>query len=109
MIGLAGMFAAALAVWFWQDAMRARERALAACRRACRSCGAQLLDDTVALDRLRLQRRQGRLRIARRYRFEFSLSGNDRRPGRVRLVGPRIVDLQLELPDGLTLLSPPDG
>jgi hypothetical protein len=97
-------------VWFWYDSMQARERTLAACRRACRRINAQLLDETVALDRMRLARRQGQLVIARRYRFEFSLAGDDRRAGWVHLLGSRITDLQMEYPEGLVMepVSPSD-
>lgn len=99
---------AILAAWFWYDAMQARERTLAACRRACRRINAQLLDETVALERMRLARRQGQLVIARSYRFEFSVEGDDRRAGWIHLLGSRITDLQMEQPEGLTLVSPPD-
>lgn len=98
--------AIAAAAWLWHDSMRARERTLQACRRACRQAGVQLLDETVALDQLRLARNShGRLTIARRYRFEFSLEGDDRRSGWVRLLGPKVVLLQMDHPEGSTLLS----
>jgi hypothetical protein len=97
-------------VWFWQDSQRAREHALAACRRACRQFNAQLLDETVFLSRLRLARNAaGRLAISRRYDFEFSLSGEERRRGWVICIGPRIHQLTLEHPEGRTLVSPPRG
>lgn len=95
--------------WLWHDSMRARERATAACRRACRGLNAQLLDETVALDRLRLVRDRGRLTVDRRYRFEFSMQGDDRRAGWIRLAGRHVVALQMEHAEGLTVLSPPDG
>ena len=110
MTELAMAFAAIAAAWLWHDSMRARERTLAACRRACQRIDAQLLDETVVLAQLGLARgSNGHIVIARRYRFEFSLEGNDRRAGRIRLLGDRIVDLQLEHPEGLTLVSPPDS
>lgn len=110
MTELAIACAAVIAAWLWHDSMRARERTLAACRRACQRINAQLLDETVVLEQLRLARNgNGSIALARRYRFEFSLEGDDRRIGRIRLLGSRIVDLQLEHPEGLTLVSPPDG
>lgn len=100
---------AAAGAWLWYDSLRAREQALAVCRRACRGIDAQLLDETVALDRLRLGRNQaGRVTLDRRYRFEFSTAGDDRRTGRLRLIGQRVADLQMDHPDGLTLVTPPD-
>jgi len=94
---------AAFLGWFWYDAMQAREHTLAACRRACRRINAQLLDETVALERLRLARSRGQIVIARRYRFEFSLDGDNRCEGRIFLLGSRISDIQMEYPDGLVL------
>lgn len=96
---------AAATFWLWHDSMRARELTLITCRRACRQVSAQLLDETVALEQLRLARnRHGRLVIARRYRFEFSLEGDDRRAGWVRLLGAEIQILQMDHPDGSTLI-----
>lgn len=87
--------------------MRARERTLDACRHACRRVHAQLLDETVAIDRMRLARYRGQLVIARRYRFEFSLDGDDRHSGWIHLLGSRVTDLQMEHPEGLTLTHYP--
>jgi hypothetical protein len=85
------------AVFLWIDSLRARERAVAAGRAACRRYDLQFLDDTVSFARLRLARdEEGQLRIARTYTFEFSDTGNNRRHGAVMMLGARVQDLQLE-------------
>jgi hypothetical protein len=81
----------------WADSLRARERAVAAGREACRRYGVQLLDDTVAFARLRLARDdEGRLRLRRTYTFEFSETGDNRRHGAIVMLGAQLEDLQLE-------------
>ncbi len=91
---LAGLVAGAL---FWADSLRVRERALAAGRRACERYGVQLLDETVVFASLRLARDDdGRVRLRRTYRFEFSDTGDNRRHGAIVMLGPELADLQLE-------------
>jgi hypothetical protein len=89
------LLGAAVAVWI--DALRAREAALDAGRKACERYGLQLLDDTVAFARLRLARDEdGRLGLQRLYTFEFSENGSNRRSGAIRVHGRRAEDVQLE-------------
>jgi len=89
----------AAAGWFLWDSLKAREAANAAIRPACRAEGLLFLDDTVALDRLRPVRDDdGRMRLARVYRFEYSDDGANRRRGTVALRGDRILHVDLELP-----------
>jgi hypothetical protein len=93
----AALLAIILALLFWVDSLRARERALAAGRAACARYGVQLLDETVAASALRLARdAEGRLRIRRVFAFEFSDTGNNRRHGTVVILGAEVQDLQLE-------------
>lgn len=85
------------AALFWTDSLRARERALAAGRRACERYGVQLLDETVVFASLRLARDEdGRVRLKRTYSFEFSDTGDNRRHGAIVMLGPDLADLQLE-------------
>lgn len=79
----------------WFDAMTARELALAHARRLCAEHGAQLLDQGVALQRLRPLWRGGRPRLARGYRFELSYDGGDRHRGSLTLIGKRLADWSL--------------
>jgi hypothetical protein len=89
------LLGAAVAVWI--DALRAREAALDAGRKACERYGLQLLDDTVAFVRLRLARDEdGRLGLQRLYTFEFSENGSNHRRGAIRVHGRRAEDVQLE-------------
>lgn len=94
---LSAIVALVLAGLFWTDSLRARERALAAGRRACERYGVQLLDETVQFARLRLARDdEGRLRLQRTYTFEFSDTGDNRRHGAIVMLGGELGDLRLE-------------
>ena len=75
----------------WYHVLRLRERATAHARRLCERYGVQLLDDSVALHRLRLDWRRGALHVMREYRFETSRGGDDRQPASIRLLGDRIM------------------
>ena len=81
---------------FWVDTLRVREAALLAAQRACQAQGLQLLDGSVAQSHLSLQRDdEGRLRLRRVYRFEYSDTGNDRLQGSVVLLGRMLLMLEL--------------
>lgn len=96
----------ALAFWFWSDSLRARERVLRACRLACQQLEVQLLDQTVALSKLRLGRNsQGRWHLRRLYAFEFSTDGVQRYQGRAALHGKVMQYVHLDHPDGSTFLQ----
>jgi len=84
-------------LWLWVDTLRAREAALAAGREACERYGVLLLDETVACIRTRPGRNdEGRLALARSYRFEFSDTGNNRREGQVDMLGNTPMDVRME-------------
>lgn len=81
---------------FWWNSLGARQAAREAGRRICAHEGVQFLDDTVAINRLRLQRNnRGRLVFYREYRFEYSLSGDERLRGRVDLLGRQVLRVEL--------------
>lgn len=81
----------AAAVWLWLDSLKVREIGVKAAQRACADEGLQFLDDTVAIRSLRLVRDDdGRLRLRRIYGFEYSDTGDNRRPGTVTLLGQRV-------------------
>lgn len=97
----------AICLWWW-DSMRAREAAVAACRRACRAFDSQFLDDSVVLRGLRPQRDpEHGWCIARLYRFEFSSDGRGRHAGHARLLGRRVVDVHLDAVDRPPATTPP--
>ena len=82
--------------WFWFDSFQARAAAMAAARAACVAENLLLLDDTVALGGLRPARDDdGRLRLRRVYRFEYSDTGDNRRQGHVTLLGSELLMLHL--------------
>lgn len=84
----------------WHTALRARERAIAYARRLCARHGAQMLDQSVALQALRPLLRDGRLRLVRRYGFELSYAGHDRHAAQMTLVGDRLLNYSLPLREG---------
>ncbi|XWT13666.1 DUF3301 domain-containing protein [Stutzerimonas urumqiensis] len=90
------MCALGAGAWFWH-AQGIRERALAAVVRHCRQEGVELLDDTVAFARFGLERDlRGRRRLGRRYRFEFTVTGERRHHGEVVMFGPRVGGIRLD-------------
>ncbi len=83
-----------LTAWFWLNSMRAREIACGICKEACERMGLQLLDETVALQRLRTARdAAGSLRLLRTYQFEFTDTGLQRSKGMISLRGIEMVRL----------------
>ena len=100
-LALLGLFA-----WFWMDTLRAREAALAAARRACEAEGLQLMDETVAVERLRPARNdEGRLALRRDYLFEYSRDGADRHRGALTLLGRELTLLDLRQRPPLRLVG----
>jgi len=92
---LLGLFGAV--AWYWYAGMQVREQAVAVGRRACADAGLQFLDDSVALSRTRFARNsQGQLQFLRDYRFEFSDTGDNRRPGVIRMLGERVEWVSLD-------------
>lgn len=97
MLEFVGALALVALGWVWFDSLRARESAVRAARLACHAEGVQLLDDTVALASLGVQRGEGgRMELRRIYRFEFSDTGNNRLDGSITMVGSRVQALYLE-------------
>ncbi|MGX2041718.1 DUF3301 domain-containing protein [Methylocaldum sp. MU1018] len=78
-------------VWLWFDSAKARETGIEAVRLACEAEGLQLLDETIALVSLKPRRNEnGRLSAQRIYEFEYSDTGDNRRRGRVHLLGRNV-------------------
>ena len=77
--------------WYGWTSIRVREVAVAEARRATRHADVQLLDQTVSLNRVSMSRdSQGRWRVWRQYRFEYSRDGVSREIGHVIMLGPRL-------------------
>ena len=93
-----GFLLLAALAWLWWDSLRARDAAVQAVRSACASESCQLLDETVAIAGLRLERSDaGGLRLRRVYEFEFSDNGDNRRRGSIVLLGQRVVVVNMGL------------
>ncbi len=88
-------------VAYWFGSLSVRERAITRVRAVCQRNGVLLLDQTVALRRLRLRRDgAGQVRFQRSYKFEFLAGDGDiRRRGDIQLLGRKIEKIILELPD----------
>lgn len=97
------LLGAAAVVWFWLDTLRARERAIFLCRQLCHVRNLQLLDQTVALDRLTAARdAAGRVRLRRRYRFEFTRDGDARDRGTIVMLGAMMESMEMPTEGGRT-------
>jgi len=95
---IAGILLLAALAWLWLDSLKAREVAVRAAREVCTAEGLMLLDYTVAIASLKLDRDDnGRIQIQRAYDFEFSDTGNNRLKGNVVLRGHRIIMLNVGL------------
>jgi len=91
------LFLLAALVWLWFDSMRARERALAAGKRACERYDLMFLDETVECIRLGVARDDsGHMALRRTYGFEFSDTGNNRRSGSIVMLGGEVESLYTE-------------
>ena len=89
------LLACTACAWLWH-AHGIHEHALRLVREACLREDVLLLDDNVAFRRLRLLRdRSGRLRLAREYAFEFTVTGEQRHPGRLLLLGRTPAQIEL--------------
>lgn len=89
------LLAAAIGGWIWRG-MGLHDHALRIARRHCQQAGVQLLDESVALVRLRPGRgRFGRPGIKRRYAFEFTVTGERRYAGFVELHGQTLQRVEL--------------
>jgi hypothetical protein len=81
----------AAAIWLWLDSLKTREIGVQVAQKACAEEGLQFLDDTVVIRSLRPVRDDdGQLRLRRVYAFEYSDTGDNRRPGSVTLLGHRV-------------------
>jgi len=97
-LDLAGLLFLCALIWLWFDSVGARDAGIEAARFACESENLQLLDDTLAIASVRLTRNDnGQVCLRRVYKFEFSDTGNNRRNGRIVLLGARVVEVNIGL------------
>jgi hypothetical protein len=85
-------------LWLWRDSASAREKATSTARAACKQIDAQFLDETVMMVKLRLCRRNsGTMALCRLYNFDFTLDGEQRRSGVIRMKAQIIEDILLNI------------
>jgi hypothetical protein len=95
---LAWFFLFGFAGWYWWKARAVKEVALHAAKVHCRKMGVMLLDEAVFLRGFWFKRDpEGRLRVWRRFLFEFATTGQHRYTGRVVLLGWRVESIQLDV------------
>ena len=91
-------------IWFWFDSTRTKELAAHAAEKACKEMSVQFLDQTVSLEKLKRSRNhQGRLTFLRIYGFDFSIHGDQRFHGRAKMLGQKLLQVQLDRPEGLVI------
>lgn len=89
------MLAGTIGAWIWRG-LGLRDRALQLVRRHCTNAKVQLLDESIALTRLRLGRgRFGRPGLVRSYSFEFTVTGERRYAGFIELHGSALRKIEL--------------
>lgn len=77
--------------WFWLDSMATRERAILLGQELASRFNLQLLDETVACNKLWLARnRRGHVQFLRTYAFEVSASGAERLHCHLILLGNQL-------------------
>jgi hypothetical protein len=96
LFALLALLSLAATAAYWLEAMRGKELARAAARRACEAAKLQFLDDTVVQTRVRLRRdAHGRIAFQRHYRFEFTDGHDARYRGHVTVLGRCVLHLSL--------------
>ena len=90
-----------LGFYLWQSALKAREQARAISHALCAQARVQLLDQTVALQKLGIARgADGWLHVLRRYRFELSIDGVDRHQGSLEILDGVLLSHSMPMPAG---------
>lgn len=84
--------------WLWFDSVKARDIAVQAAKASCSAENFQLLDETVAIAGLKFARDDdGRLLLHRTYAFEYSDTGDNRRPGSIVMLGKEVLAVNVGL------------
>jgi hypothetical protein len=95
---LIALIVVGIVLGLWNDARVSQERAMRAVRLLLRGSGVQLLDGTVSLLNMRMERNaRGWLAFSRTYGFDLSRDGVSRESGKLTLTGDKVE--VLEIPD----------
>lgn len=93
-----------LAARAWWINSQVREQAVKLAKQACEQEKVQLLDASVSLKTFRIERSKNKMfYLLRYYKFEFSVTGSDRRIGTIALWGMRQQYLVMDLPENTTI------
>jgi hypothetical protein len=85
------LFVLGAIAWLWFDSVKVRSIAVGKAKAVCAAAEFQLLDDTVSISSLKFARNEdGRLLLRRIYSFEYSDTGDNRRPGSIVMLGPEV-------------------
>lgn len=80
-----------LAAWFWQDSIAKREVAVMIGRELASRYQLQLLDETVACNKIRLGRdNRGHAQLIRIYAFEVTANGAERMECNLQMLGKQL-------------------
>ena len=80
-----------VAAWFWQDSIAKREIAIMLGRELASRYQLQLLDETVACNKIRLGRdKRGHAQLVRVYAFEVSANGAERMECSLQMLGKQL-------------------
>ena len=81
-----------LLLWYWWRSSGQHGVAVAAARAYCKERQLQMLDETLAFKRWRIERDSRRRRhLCRIYEFDYSRAGEDRHIGELILCGHRVL------------------
>ncbi len=90
------LFVLVAIAWLWFDSIKVRGIAVGKAKAVCAAADLQFLDDTVSISSLKFARDEdGRLLLRRIYSFEYSDTGDNRRPGSIVMLGPQVVSIEV--------------
>ncbi|MEH6470027.1 MAG: DUF3301 domain-containing protein [Halopseudomonas sp.] len=90
-------FALAIVAYIWWHGRGLKDSAFRVVKRYCDEQDLQLLDEGLVLNKVRIGRGEtGMLCLRRRYRFEFSTTGDERYVGTIDVLGTRIQSIKLD-------------
>ncbi len=87
----------AVAMMYWWSAYGIKQLALIATKAYCVTMDVQLLDESLALKRIKIRREHsGKLLLLRYFNFEFASTGDDRYQGEVIMHGKTCIGIHLD-------------
>lgn len=96
LMDIVGLAVFGLLLIHWWRSRDAKAYALLYAAQRCQQLELQLLDQSIVLRKIRLQRSQaGWLQWRREYSFEFSSTGQERYPGSLTMLGNRLQGIEL--------------